>query len=230
MQRIYFNKNQISEIPGGIFLKCTHLTTTNFALNRIKEFHFNYFSCSTKVRSLNLEKNNIQAVSFNALEPFSKSTDINFTNNCLQNSKSIYSSLLQQKSYSLLEYSDLSKIYFYKKLDSSQYFIIRQYEEALVEKYFLALYLSSSSKTCEYICSVKSNFNRYNSKEMADHFQTEFSLLHLFISVFGEIDDSKIINLAKHINQMLSRDENLQNIEFLIRSEESFRKLCERNI
>jgi Leucine-rich repeat (LRR) protein len=182
MQRIYFNNNQISEIPEGIFHKCTHLTTINFALNRIKEFHFNYFSSSTKVRSLNLEKNNIQAVSFNALEPFSKSTDINFTNNCLQNSKSIYSSLLQHKSYSLLEYSDLSKTYFYKKLDSSQYFIIRQYEEVLVEKYFLALYLSSSSKTYEYICSVKSNFDRYNSKEMADPFQTEFSLLDLFIS------------------------------------------------
>jgi hypothetical protein len=62
---------------------------------------------------------------------------------------------------------------------------------------------------------------------MADPFQTEFSLLDLFISVFGEIDESKIINLAKHIDQMLSRDENLQNIEFLIRPEKSFRKLCE---
>ncbi len=65
--------------------------------------------------------------------------------------------------------------------------------------------MSSSSKKYEYICSVKSNFDRYNSKEMADPFQTEFSFLHLFISVFGEIDDSKIINLAKHIDQMLSR-------------------------
>jgi len=120
----------------------------------------------------------------------------------------------------------LSETYFCKNLEQTkQFIIIRQSDNAVVENYFLAFYLSSSSKTHESIRSVKTNFDLYNTNE-----NNEFSLLDLFISVFGEIDDSKIINLAKHIDQMLSRDPNLQNIEFLFRSEKSFRKLCERNI
>ncbi len=59
---------------------------------------------------------------------------------------------------------------------------------------------------------------------------SEFSLLDLLISIFGEIDDSKIINLKKHIDQLILKDENLVNIEFLIRSEKSIENLCRRNI
>jgi Leucine-rich repeat (LRR) protein len=231
LREIYFNNNQILEIPEKIFHECIDLLFINFASNQIKELNHDYFRGCTEVISLNLEKNNIQTISFRALEPLSKITDINLTNNYLQNSKSIYSSLFQHKSYSELHYSNLSKTYFCKNLkQTTQYIIIRQSDSAVVEKYFLAFYLSSSSKTHESIRSLKSNFDRFNRKDTEDSNLTEFSLLDLFISVFGEIDDSKITNLAKHIDLMLSRDKNLQNLEFLIRSEKSFRKLCERNI
>ncbi len=241
LRTIYFNNNQILEIPEKIFHKCIRLTFINFASNQIKELLYDYFRSCTNVRSLNLEKNNIQTVTFRSLEPLSnttydstKTTDINLTNIYLQNSNSIYSMLFQHKYISLLEYSGLSNIYFCKEWDqplfSSRYFIIRQTDNVSVEKYFLAFYLSSSSKTSKAIHSLRLNFDQYDAKGMRYPWDTEFSLLDLFISVFGEIDDSKIINLAKYIDQMLSRDPNLQNIEFRIRSEKSFRKLCERNI
>jgi hypothetical protein len=48
--------------------------------------------------------------------------------------------------------------------------------------------------------------------------------------VFGEIDDSKIINLKKHIDQLILNYDKLENIEFLIRSEKSISNLVTRNI
>jgi len=59
---------------------------------------------------------------------------------------------------------------------------------------------------------------------------SDFSLLDLLISVFGEIDDSKIINIKKHIDQLILKDASLENIDFLIRSEKSIKNLCTRNI
>ena len=115
---------------------------------------------------------------------------------------------------------------FYSISSDSKFCIIRQFND--VEKYFLAFYLSSNSLSSKSLKSLKSKFDLFNNK--SDLILSDFSLLDLFISVFGEIDDSKIINLKKHIDQLILKDANLENIEFLIRSEKSISKLCTRDI
>ncbi len=67
----------------------------------------------------------------------------------------------------------------------------------------------------------------YDSDLIYSH---KFSVLDLFIWIFGEIDDSKIIHLKDHIDQLTERDSKLINIDFLIKSEHSIEHLCTRNI
>ena len=114
--------------------------------------------------------------------------------------------------------------------DSEIFFITRTLVNDEVEQYLLAFYLSTSSKSYETIKSFQSKFAFFNENITINSLLSEFSLLDLFISVFGEIDDSKIINIKKYIDQLIQKDKNVGNIEFLIRSEKSIIKLCTRNI
>ena len=82
--------------------------------------------------------------------------------------------------------------------------------------------MSSSSKNYESIQSLKEKFDKWVDEK--------FTFLDLLISAFGEIDDSKVTNLTKHVNQLMTKNPNLGNIEFLIRSEKSIEKLCKRNV
>ena len=238
LKGIRFSNNQLFKIPDRLFSNCHLLEHIDFSDNRIITFHDNLLIGCSKVRSFYLEKNNIVAVSFRSLEPLSPSDciDINLTDNFLYNSKSLYSLMFQQRFNEDLQ--EVSKSYFeiYRNFDfsvskhkSTKYFIIRIFDTNLVENFFLAFYLSSSSKASKSIKSLQSKFNLYCNK-IKYSILSEFSLLDLFVSIFGEIDDSKIINLKKHIDQLIQKDDKLTNIEFLIRSEKTIRHLCERNI
>ena len=223
LKRIFFINNQLSKIPERLFKNCSSLKDVDFSGNRIKTFPGNFLSrCADQVRSFNFEKNNIQAVSFRSLEPLSNCSDINLTDNFLYNSKSLYS-LMFQTSF-CEDFVPFFNRYRYFDSSDSKYFIIRLSDDE-VEKYLLAFYLSSSSKSSKSIEFLKSKFFSYKNIIFS-----EFSLLDLFISVFGEIDDSKIINLKKHIDQLTLKDEKLVNIEFLVRSEKTIESLCTRNI
>jgi len=223
LKRIFFINNQLSKIPERLFKNCSSLKDVDFSGNRIKTFPDNLLSrCADQVRSFNFEKNNIQAVSFRSLEPLSNCSDINLTDNFLYNSKSLYS-LMFQTSF-CEDFVHFINRYRYFDSSDSKYFIIRLSDDE-VEKHLLAFYLSSSSKSSKSIKFLKSNFFSYKTEK-----GSEFSLLDLFISVFGEIDDSKIINLKKHIDQLTMKDEKLVNVEFLVRSEKTIESLCTRNI
>ncbi len=233
MKYVFFSNNQLSKIPESLFKNCADLEEIDFSDNRIKKFHDKLLSCCTKLRSLNFEKNNIKAVSFLSLEPLSSCSDIHLTDNFFYNSKSLFSLMFQNCFYKDFKKSVLCP-YFdeYRNEDlehDSKYYIVRNLDYNEVEKYFIAFYLSSYSKTSNSIGSLRSNFDHYKSKKKIS-ILSEFSLLDLLISIFGEIDDSKIINLKKHIDQLILKDENLVNIEFLIRSEKSIENLCRRNI
>ena len=207
----------------------------DFSDNRIKAFHDNLLSGCLNVSSFNLEKNNIEAISFRSLEPLqlANCSDINVTDNCLYNSKSLYSSMFQHCFYIDLQKAKKDfNTYFekYRHFDfDSKHLIVRSFKNNFVEKFLLAFYLSSSSKASKSIKSLQTKFDLYCSK-IEYSILSEFSLLDLFISIFGEIDDSKILKLKKHIDQLILKDKNLMNIEFLIRSERSIEHLCTRNI
>jgi len=243
LNNIDFSNNQLAKIPRRLFKNCHNLFKIDFSNNRIKMFHDDLLSrCDGYVQSFNFEKNNIEAVSFSSLKPLTTCSDINFTDNLLYNSKSLYSSMFQsiylKKNGDLVYFdkglmptkindNDQFKFYIEKytnsKLhDSNSFYIFRNLDKSVVEKCFLAFYLSVSSKTYISIESLQSKFNQFL---VSGH-----SLLDLFISVFGEIDDSKIINLKKLIDQLILKDTNLKNVEFLIRSEKSISQLCTRNI
>ena len=235
--KILFSNNQLSKIPESLYKShiCFCLEVVDFSANRIKLFNGHLFGQCDKLRSLNLEKNNIEVVSFRSLEPFSNCSDINLRGNFFFNSKSLYSLMFQ---HCFSKDKDLQRIFnsYFKKYRNvnffdSKFYIIRNFDNNLVENSFLAFFLTSSAKTSMSIKSLKTKFDFYSSRlENSFSFDFEFSLLDLFISVFGEIDDSKVINLKKHIDQLILKDENLGNIEFLIRSEKTVRNLCMRNI
>jgi len=239
LKNIDFSNNQLAKIPRRLFKNCHKLFKIDFSNNRIKMFHDDLIShCEFAIQSFNFEKNNIEAVSFSSLRLLSKCYDINFTDNFLYNSKSLYSLMFQivgQNKY--LHFDELDKytnLHPYISIDVLQHLsieypntnhnliIFRNLDKSVVEKCFLAFYLSSSSKTEMSIDSLHSKFNQF--------LDSEITLLDLFISVFGEIDDSKIINLKKLIDNMILKDDKLENIEFLIRSEKSISQLCTRNI
>ena len=235
LKSINFSYNQFTKIPERLFTCYSDLLEIDFSANRIKTFHDNFLRRCAKLRSFNLEKNNIEAVSFRSLKPLSNCTDINVTDNFSYNSKSLYSSMFKNCFY---KDQDFQKFLFtphfkkYRNMDSdsdSKYYIVRNLDNNVVEKCFLAFYLSASSKTSESIKSLQSKFDLYKSKEEKS-ILSEFSLLDLFISAFGEINDFKIINLKKHIDQLILKDKNLRNIEFLIRSEKTIKNLCNRSI
>jgi len=239
---IKFNNNQLAKIPVDLFCNCYKLNSIDFGDNRIKTFDNHLFSRCGYLRFLNLERNNIEAVFFRSLEPLSNCSEINLTGNCVYNSKTFYSLMfcqfVFQYKYNILYGKHIVDLYLdkYTHFDiyDREYYIVRYSDNSNaenyysnVEKYFLAFYLSSSSKNFNSIKSVQSKFSRLFK---GNFLVSEFSLLDLFISVFGEIDDSKIIGLKKHIDRLILKDNKLVNIEFLIRSEKSIRKLCTRNI
>ena len=98
----------------------------------------------------------------------------------------------------------------------------------------MLLYLSSSSKVYDSLfsgqTSLKSKFEKLTNECICGRYSHKFSVLDLFVWVFGEIDDSKIIHLKDHIDQLAKRDSKLINIDFLIKSEHSIEHLCTRNI
>ncbi len=188
-----------------------------------------------KVRSLNLEKNNIETVSFRSLVPLSNCDEINLTDqNHLYNSKSLYSLMFKQlPRYSKFHGEKYDNYFSYFKqfnspFSDSKFGIIRN---NLVENNFLAFYLSSNSLSSKSLKYLQSKFDLTIVKKdcstlLQPEYSTlsEFSLLDLFISIFGEIDDSKIINLKKHIDQLILKDDKLENIEFLIRSKKKHKQ------
>ena len=229
MRRIDFSNNQLTTLPDGLFGNCSGLEVIDFGNNQLKMLHDNLFKRCAKVRSLNLEKNNIEVVSFISLIPLSVCIDINLMDNCLYNSKSLYSLFFQQYFYNQYQYMVDPYYDQYRNSDGkldSNYFIMRNQNQ--VEKSFLAFYLSSSSKTFLQLSFIYENYSSLFKSE--NYSTTEFSLLDLFISVFGEIDDSKIINLKKHIDQLILKDSKMRNIEFLIRSAKTIKSLCTRNV
>ncbi len=99
--------------------------------------------------------------------------------------------------------------------EESQYFMLRHNDLVFIEKNFLLFYLSITSRLYNSIfmdeenkLSLKSKFEKFKNKS------PKFSLLDLFISIFGEIDDSKIIHLKDHIDQLTRTDQQLKNKEF----------------
>jgi len=223
LNKVDFSNNQLAKIPRRLFKKCINLFEIDFSNNRIKTFHDDLLSSIGYVQSFNFEKNNIEAISFCSLRPLSECSDINFMDNFLYNSKSLYSSMFQIVNKNPKKRNDQVVSYLdkYTNLAHSTFCIFRNFDKSVVEKCFLAFYLSSSSKTYKSINSLQIEFEKF--------LVSELSLLDLFISVFDKIDNSKIINLKKHIDTIL-KDTNLENIEFLIRSEQSISKLCTRNI
>jgi len=238
---IRFNNNQLLKIPDHLVDNCPLLEYIDFSYNRVKTLHVSLFSHLIKVRSLNLEKNNIETVSFRSLVPLSNCDEINLTDqNHLYNSKSLYSLMFKQlpryREFQGEKY-EMYKSYFDKfnsPFTDSKFGIIRnnlvENKFLAFEKNFLAFYLSSNSLSSKSLKDLQSKFDLAIEGKDPYNICSEFSLLDLFISIFGEIDDSKIINLKKHIDQLILKDDKLENIEFLIRSKKSISKLCTRNI
>jgi len=102
------------------------------------------------------------------------------------------------------------------------------------ENKFLFFYLSDRPRVYTSLFGDKEN--KLSLKYKLDYFINEskeneqITLLDLFIWLFGDIDDSKIIHLKDHIDQLTRSDPQLINKEFLIRSEHSIKHLCTRNV
>jgi len=196
--------NKISSIPADLFADCCELRSIDLSHNRIRELSDSAFNGCGTVTSLLLENNNIKSVSFRSLEPLIKCVDINITNNLFYNSNSIFTNVFRKE----------------KNCDSCE--IVRGEDEKAIERFFISFFLSLSSKNFDSIQSLKKKFERWTLKE--------FTFLDLLISVFGEIDDSKVTNLKIHVNELMTKNPLLENMEFKIRSEKSIVKLCKRNV
>ena len=236
LTEISLMNNKLTTISEGLFGSCESLVELDLCSNKIKELPINSFNACDKVRSLNLENNSISSISFSTLEPLKNCRNINIQNNVLLNIRNLYSYFF--KKYTSYEAEDIFKNentpLGFMHDESCFYYLMRRQDyddEKKFEKSFLSFFLSTSSKDwCAIFVddnnkkSLKSRFDIFNI------YNSKLSLLDFFISVFGEIDDSKIIHLKDHIDQLTRRDSQLINKDFVIRSEHSIEYLCTRNI
>jgi len=257
LTEIWLNDNKLCTIPVGTFKDCVALELLDLSNNQINEIHQrtfdglgkltqirlynnklctipdNLFTNCYNVINLNLHNNLISSISFAALEPLKNCRSLDFSNNFLFNPRILYSSFFKKYSANNIRETDLYYLDTVKLSyhDKSQYFILRNDDKCFIEKHFLLFYLSNASRV--YTSIFGDNENKVSLKykfEMFTKNSDKFSLLDLFIWILGDIDDSKIIHLKYHIDQLTRTDPRLINKEFLIRSEHSIKHLCTRNV
>jgi len=237
LQKLDLGKNQIREIESGAFDKLENLTEILLNNNKLTKIHECLFQSCGRVLSLDLENNSISSITFATLEPLKLCSDINIQNNVFFHSKNLYSFFFEKYSCnevqnSFVNYNDRFNVNLFS--DQSCFYIMRRSrstDKKLIEKNFLSFFLSTSSKVWSAIFSddknkrsLKSRFDDFNKEN------SKLSLLDLIVSVFGEIDDIKIIHLKDYIVQLTRRDPKLINLDFVIRSEDSIEYLCKRNV
>lgn len=65
---VLLSKNLLTDIPEGIFMKCTNLDAIDFGENQIEEIHENAFAGLTNLRRLDLGDNRIKVLQTNVLK------------------------------------------------------------------------------------------------------------------------------------------------------------------
>jgi len=221
LTEIRLDNNKLSTIPANAFKDCEALKILDLSFNAIKLFKVNSFTNCSSIQDINLDNNFISSISFAALEPLKSCRSLVFSDNLFFNPRILYSFFLKK----------------YLNHYKQKYFILRNNEDgdSAFENKFLLFYLSDRSRVYSSIFGDKDN--KLSLKYKLDIFKKGYeikchksSLLDLFIWLFGEIDDSKIIHLKDHIDQLTRTDPQLINNEFLIRSQHSIKNLCKRNV
>jgi len=227
---IWLKNNKLSTLSDNLFKDCQALENIYLSFNRIKEIKTNLFTNCSRVTTLNLDNNLISSISFAALEPLENCRSLDFSNNFLFNPRILYSSFLRK--YSFNDNGNIKDIDTIKlsNWEESRYFILRHENYDFIEKHFLLFYLFNTSRVSSIFKDEENKLSLKSKFEKLKNNSPKFSLLDLFIWIFGEIDDSKIIHLKDHIDQLTRTDPQLKNKELLIRSEHSIKHLCTRNV
>jgi len=227
LEELHISNNQLKSLEVNIFNKLVNLKILNLANNQLKNIDVNLYKNLFHITDINVSDNFLSGLDPNVFNNLINLQSINFTKNFDNNNfDNLFKSLFDEifiKDFN----SDLNKLYFSDRYDSTLCIARKSIMGNSLEKLFL-LYLNNSVFNLNEVKIFDDSNSKSFSFKLNMLKQFEFTILDYLISL-DDYDSSYIIHFKDYVDSLLRENKSIKNLEFKLKSEETMPKICERN-